>query len=217
MSDSFLLATRIPMARADFERWLDTPIPGPAAIADPDAMFDGWFWDGKRAADAWRAATPGITAREFFAGCVAGAAAGSPVTCVLAHEDGALQVYLCDLMGYLESFVHTALLALAAAGALAGDDARHPVLFWAETAGNLPGPEWPGWLAVLTVGRGGAHFVAEADLTAAIAGLRPLEERFFALVERMAEGEESWGGDGEYRVAAPLEPRFVDPAVLAGS
>ncbi|MFC8531716.1 hypothetical protein [Nocardia sp. NPDC057227] len=217
MSDSFLLATRIPMTRESFERWLDTPIPAPAAIADPDAMFDGWFWDGKRAADAWRAATPGGTAREFFAECVAGAAAGSPVSCVLTHEGGALQVYLCDLMGYLESFVHTALLAFVAAGALAADDGRHQVLFWAETAGNLPGPEWPGWLAVLTVGRGGAHFVAEAELTAAIAGLRPVEERFGALVERMAESEESWDGEGEYGTAAPLDPRFVDPAVLAPS
>ncbi|MFC8047381.1 hypothetical protein [Nocardia sp. NPDC057353] len=217
MSDSFLLATRIPMARADFERWLDTPIPAPAAIADPDAMFDGWYWDGRRAADAWQAATPEVTVREFFAGCVTGAAAGSPVSCVLTHEDGALRMYLCDLMGYLESFVHTALLALAAAGLLASDDARHPVLFWAETAGNLPGPEWPGWLAVLTVGRDGARFVAEADLAAAIAWLRPLEERFFALVERMAESEESWDGAGEYGTAAPLDPRFVDPAVLIPS
>ncbi|MEV0359508.1 hypothetical protein AB0H71_25980 [Nocardia sp. NPDC050697] len=213
MSDSFLLATQIPMTRADFQRWLDSPIPGPGSIADPDAMFDGWFWDGKRAADVWQA--PGTTPREFFKGCVAGAAAGSPVSCVLTHEDGALRVYLCDLMGYLESFVHTALLAFAAAGALASDDARHTALFWAETGGNLPGPEWPGWLAVLTVGRGGARFVAEADLTAVIAGLRPAEERFFALVERMAEGEESWDGAGEYRVGAPLEPRFIDPAVLA--
>lgn len=214
MSDSFLLATRIPMTRENFERWLDTPAPDPSVIADPDAMFDGWYWHGKRAAGAWRTADVGATPRDFFGGCVTAASTGSPVTCVLTHRDGALEAYICDLLGYAEYFVHTALLMFAAAGELASDVARHPVLFWAETAGRLLDPGSDAWLAVLTVGRGGARFTADTDLTAAVAALEPVEDRFDLLVERMADAEEAWNRERPYRVSAPRDPLFADPALM---
>ncbi|WP_431967384.1 hypothetical protein [Nocardia sp. bgisy134] len=216
MTDSFMLATRIPMSREGFERWLDTPAPGPDAIANPEAMFDGWFWDGRRAGSEWESAVVGRTPRRFFAGRVRESCAGRPHDTVLLHRDGALEAYLFHL-GYVESSVHTALLMFAAAGAFRTEPGEDAVLFWAETSGGLPDPDWDGWLSVLSVGDSGARFSGAIDLTAAVTGLRPVENRFFGMVERLAEEEESWGddSDGPYRTAAPRDPSFVDPAVLA--
>lgn len=93
MPDSFLVATRIPMSREGFERWLDAPAPGLGAIANPAAMFDGWFWHGDRR-DDWSA--PELTPRAFFADRVEQACAGKPATTILLHRDGALEAYLFD-------------------------------------------------------------------------------------------------------------------------
>lgn len=39
MSDTFVVAARIPMSREGFEAWLATPIPGLSGIANPADMY----------------------------------------------------------------------------------------------------------------------------------------------------------------------------------
>lgn len=208
MSDGFMLATRIPMTRDGFDRWLGTPAPGPSAIADPGTMFDGWFWDG-RPAD-WSRAGAGVTPRAFFGGRVRGSCEGQPTMTVLLYRGGALEAYLFDL-GHDEASVHTALLLFAAAGPFKSEPAEDAVLFWAETSGALGDPEWGGRLAVLLVGTDGARFTPACDLTAPVTALRPAEDRFYDLVGRMAEEEETH--EGAFRSSVPLDPAFTDPAL----
>ncbi|WP_432981830.1 hypothetical protein [Dactylosporangium sp. CA-233914] len=209
MSDSFLVAARLPMGRDAFERWLDAPVPGREAIANIDEMFAGWFWDGKAAGKGWSKAGRGLTVREWLAERVEGSCGKRPTLTIVRHEDEALQVYLFDV-GYSEWDTQPALLALAAAAPSAPGE----VLFWAETGGQLLDPAAKGWLAVLEVGPDGARFVRDRDLTAAVAGLRGIEDVFFAAAERVGEAEEEWDPqeEPEFRTQAPKE--FVDPAVL---
>ncbi|MEV0677368.1 hypothetical protein AB0I60_12700 [Actinosynnema sp. NPDC050436] len=215
MSDSFMVAARIPMTRDAFERWLDTATPDLAVIADPGAVFDGWFWDGRRVTDEWDDVED-TTPRGFFAERIDAGCAGEPEITVLLHREGALEAYLFHV-GYDQPAVHTAMLLLAGAGALRSGPGEDAVLFWAETSGSLFAPDDEGWLSVLAVGPGGARFVAEHDLTGPVAGLAVAQERFFALVERQAEDEEGWDWDSgdPFRTDTPRDPSFVDPAVLS--
>ncbi|WP_067828527.1 hypothetical protein [Actinomadura kijaniata] len=220
MSDGFMVATRIAMTREGFDRWLDTPAPGPDAIANPGGMFDGWFWDGRRADTAWRNAAVGVTPRDFFAERVGRTGSGTPEMSVLLYREGALEAYLFGL-GYVEREVHTALLMFAAAGAFKTEPAPDAVLFWAETGGGLREPDWRGWLAVLSVGKDLSRFTPASGLPPAgladpITALRPVEDRFFRLVECLGEEEESWDWEsGEpFTTTTPRDELFVDPEVL---
>ncbi|MEU1519987.1 hypothetical protein ABZ490_49095 [Streptomyces sp. NPDC005811] len=215
MSDSFLVAARIPMTRDGFERWLSTPVADLSAIANPADMFDGWLWDGRRADTEWDSADTGTTPREYFAERAEGACSGKSVDGVLVYRDGALEAYLLHL-GYRERSIHTALLLLAATGPFTSGDTEDTVLFWAETGAGLWDADDDGWLAVLSVGRSGARFVDARDLTGTVAGLRPVEDRFFEMVERLAEEEESWAWDSgrDFRTETPRDPAFTDPSVL---
>lgn len=211
MSDSFLLAARIPMSRQGFERWLDTPAPGVETIANPEAMFDGRYWDGRRAHGDWDGA--GTTPREFFGDLVEQACTGGQTSMVLVHEDGVLAAYLLRF-GHAERFFRTALLMLAGAGAVMDESADAVALFWAETGGNLLAAGDDGWLATLAVGPAGSRFFAGGDLSGPVAALRPVEDRFFELIERLAEEEEEWDPDtGPYHTAVQGDPRFVDGAL----
>ncbi|POM25167.1 hypothetical protein BTM25_38100 [Actinomadura rubteroloni] len=204
MSDSFMVAARIPMTRDGFDHWLDVEIPAAAdAIDDPGAMYTGWFWDGKSPEDDWDLDRDGRTPRSLFAEqIVKGHGA-----VVLRHRDDALEAYLFHF-GFDRWSVHMALLALAAAGRNATGDAE--ALFWAETSGSLCPPEWDGRLACLAIGRTTARFRPRHDLTEVIEALRPAESAFFALIGRLHAEEQ---GDGSYPSAR--NPEFVDPAVLA--
>ncbi|GAA2312837.1 hypothetical protein GCM10010234_66940 [Streptomyces hawaiiensis] len=44
---------------------------------------------------------------------------------------------------------------------------------------------------MLSVGKNGARFDSERDLTETVAGLRPVESRYFDMIERLGEEEES--------------------------
>jgi hypothetical protein len=204
VSDSFMVAARIPMTRDGFDRWLDVEIPAAAdAIENPGAMYTGWFWDGKSPENDWNLDRDGRTPRSLFAEpIVKGHGA-----VVLRHRDDALEAYLFH-WGFDRWSVHMALLALAAAGRHATGDAE--ALFWAETSGSLCPPDWNGRLACLAVGRTTARFRARHDLTEVIEALRPAESAFFALMQRL-HGEEQ---EGAYPSAR--DPEFVDPAVLDG-
>ncbi|MET8650165.1 hypothetical protein [Nocardia aurea] len=214
MSDSFLVAARIPMSRDGFERWLDTPVTDPAVIADQETVFDGWFWDGERA--DWSRAEIGLSPREFFADHVEDACDGGVTTCVVVHRDDALEIYsMC--LGFLESFVLTALRMLAATAWFKSDPAPDTALFWAETGATLPDARGAGWLSVLTIGGEGARFTADADLKATIDGLRPAEALFFEMVDQLAEAEEDHDGVAPYHTVIPRDHAFVDPAILRDS
>lgn len=210
MSDSFLLATRIPMSRTDFERWLDTPAVS-ALIANPEAMFEGWLWDGSPA--RWSPDPDEMSPREFFADGIADACAGEPAGYVLLHRDGALEAYLM-FFGFREYEVSTALVMFAAAGRFKSEPGADTVLFWSETGANLCDADWDGRLAVLSVDRDGGRFAGRVDLRAAVEGLRPVESRFFELVDRLAEAEEEADDEDEYHTDIPRDPAFVDAAVL---
>ncbi|MFB8282295.1 hypothetical protein [Nocardia colli] len=211
MSDTFVVAARIPMGREAFEQWLETPAPGPEVIGNPGAMFDGWFWDGK--APDWRQAEEGVTPREYFADCFGDDTGG--LTYVLRYREGALEAYLMHF-GFCESNIYTALVMLAAAGRLSS--ATSLVLFWAETSGSMFAADSSGWLATLSVGVDGAQFAADIDLTATIAELRAAEASYFDLLVRLSEVEESVGAEGKSSFAAiARDPRYVDAAVLAES
>ncbi|PXX60846.1 hypothetical protein DFR70_10937 [Nocardia tenerifensis] len=211
MSDTFVVAARIPMERTAFEQWLATPAPGPEVIENHGAMYDGWFWDGK--APDWRQAEQGITPREYFAGCFGEDTGG--LTYVLRYQAAALEAYLMHF-GFCESNIYTALMMLAAAGRLS--QAQSTVLFWAETSGSMFAADSDGWLATLSVGVDGARFTADIDLTATIAELRPAEQSYFDLLGQLAKVEESVGAEGESRFAAiARDPRYVDAAILAGA
>ncbi|MET9083039.1 hypothetical protein ABZX77_14275 [Streptomyces sp. NPDC004237] len=217
MSDTFLLAARIPMSREGFEAWLSTPTPGLSRIANPADMFDGWFWNGSRADQKWGGMDGGITPREFFSAAIDGTCSDeSGDGCILLHRDGAMEAYLYHF-GYRERSVHTALLMFAAAGEFKSEAAEDTVLFWAETGGNLWDADDDGWLAVLSVGKSEARFVSERDLTDTVAGLRPVESRFFDMIERLGEEEESWDWESgrDFHTDTPRDPAFVDPLVLA--
>lgn len=197
MSDSFMVATRIPMSRAGFEAWLSTPIPDLSRIVNPADMFDGWLWDGRRADTEWNPLGTGMTPREFFVERIADSYDGKTPDCVVLYRDGALEAYLFHL-GYREWSVHTALLMFAAAGEFKSESAEDTVLFWAETGANLWPADATGWLAVLSVDKSEARFVDARDLTEAVAGLRPAESRFFEMLQS----------------ATPCGPAFLDPSVL---
>ncbi|MFI5915670.1 hypothetical protein [Dactylosporangium sp. NPDC051541] len=204
MSDSFLVAARVPMSRTAFERWLDTPLPGRSAIANPDAMFDGWYWHGQSAPEDWDEAAEGRTVREWLSERVEDACTSSSAT-ILRYRDEAVEAYLFDV-GYYPAAVQAALLAFAAT-----EPAREAlVLFWAETGGSLWKPDDEGWMAALEVAPTGARFVGRGDLTPTVAGLRRVEAEFFAMIERVAEDEERWDPDSqvEFRTSVPLE--YVD-------
>ncbi|MER6677417.1 hypothetical protein [Streptomyces sp. NPDC000983] len=215
MSDSFLVAARVPMTRDGFERWLSTPVVDLGRIANPADMFDGWYWDGRRADTGWDSVGTGTTPRAFFAERAEDACSGAAGTGVLVYREGALEVYLLHL-GYREWSVHTALLLLAAAGEFKSEAAEDTVLFWAETGAGLWDADDDGWLAALSVGRDGARFVADRDLTGTVAGLRPVESLFFDMVERLAEEEDDWDADSGrgFRTETPLDPAYTDPSVL---
>ncbi|KOV82920.1 hypothetical protein ADL03_23055 [Nocardia sp. NRRL S-836] len=199
------------MSREGFEAWLGTPVADVGVIENPAEMFDGWLWTGRRADTGWES-VGGMTPREFFADRVEASAGGD---CgVLLYRDGALEAYLFHL-GYVRWSVHTALLMLAAAGEFKSEPEEDTVLFWAETGANLWPADATGWLSVLSVRKDGARFVATRDLTDVVAGLRPVESRFFELIERLA-GEEEQDSD-DFRPAAPRDPAFTDPSVLQGS
>ncbi|MET9230022.1 hypothetical protein [Lentzea sp. NPDC003310] len=216
MSDSFMVAARIPMTREGFESWLDTPVPDLGRIANPEEMFTGWFWDG-RPGD-WTTVGADLTPGEFFAERVDDACGGDEECGVVLHRDGALEVYLFHL-GYSEWSIHTALLVLAAAGEFKSDPADGTALFWAETGANLWPADADGWLAVLSVGKDEARFVGERDLTDVVAALRPAESRFFELVGRLAEESEDfdWDSGEDFETETPRDPAFTDPAVLEHS
>ncbi|WP_132369820.1 hypothetical protein [Nocardia alba] len=211
MSDTFVVAARIPMDRAAFEQWLRTPALGPGSIDNHDSMYDGWFWDGK--APDWRQAEQGTTPREYFADCFGEDTGG--LTYVLRYREGALEAYLMHF-GFCESNIYTALVMLAAAGRSSSAAAPSVVLFWAETSGSLFEADSRGWLATLSVGVDGARFATDIDLTPTIAQLRTAEASYFDLLVRLAEKQEAVGADGGSGFAAiARDPRYVDAAVLA--
>jgi hypothetical protein len=214
LSDSFLVAARVPMSREGFEAWLRKPVTDLSGIANPHEMFDGWLWDGRRPDAGWDGLEVGLTPGEYFAERVDDSCGKAEECGVLLHRDGALEVYLFHV-GYSERNIRTALLVLAAAGEFKSEPAEDAVLFWAETGANLWPADADGWLAVLSVGKDGARFVAERDLTDVVTGLRPVENRFFELVERLAEDGEEWDSDEDFRTETPRDPAFTDPAVLA--
>ncbi|MEV0546651.1 hypothetical protein AB0H98_07500 [Nocardia salmonicida] len=211
VSDTFVVAARIPMGREAFERWLETPAPGAEVIENHGAMYDRWSWDGK--SPDWRQAEEGVTPREYFADCFGEDTGG--LTYVLTYREGALEAYLMHF-GFCESNIYTALVMLAAAGRLSSEVAPSTVLFWAETSGSMFAADSDGWLATLLVGVDGARFAADIDLTATIAELRTAEASYFDLLVRLAKVEESVGGESSFTAIA-RDPRYVDAAVLAGS
>ncbi|MEV6217374.1 hypothetical protein [Nocardia sp. NPDC051833] len=210
VSDTFVVAARIPMGRAAFEQWLETPVPGPEIIENRGAMYDRWFWDGT--APEWGQAEEGMTPREYLADCFGEDAGG--LTYVLRYREGALEAYLMHF-GFCESNIYTALVMLAAAGRSSSAAVPSAVLFWAETSGAMFAADSDGWLATLSVGVGGARFTADVDLTATIASLRTAEASYFELLDRLAEEEESSdsGGDSNFAAIA-RDPRYVDAAIL---
>ncbi|WP_131736958.1 hypothetical protein [Actinomadura roseirufa] len=216
MSDTFLLATRVPMSRENFERWLAAPVPGRGAISNPEAMFDGWLWDGRRVEGEWDIAAEGGTPREFFADRVERSCTGDPALTVLLYRDGALEAYLGD-MGYDQWSMHMAMRIFASAGPFKSDPEEDAVLFWAETGGNLCAPDWPGRLSVLLVGEDHARFTSALDLTGPVTALRPAEDAFFAMIGQTGKEEESWdwNSGSPFRCEAPRAPSFIDPSVLA--
>ncbi|MFD9701862.1 hypothetical protein [Lentzea sp. NPDC059081] len=214
MSDSFMVAARIPMSRDGFESWLRTPVKDLGAIANPEAMFDGWLWHGRRADTEWQSTGVGMTPAEYFAERVDDSCGGDEECGVLLHRDGALEAYLLHF-GYSEWRVHTALLMLAAAGEFKSEPAEDTVLFWAETGANLWPADATGWLAVLSVGTDGARFVDARDLTEVVAGLRTVESRFFEMVALLGEESEDWDSGEDFRTETPRDPLFTDPAVLS--
>lgn len=218
VSDTFLVATRIPMSRAGFEAWLSTPIPDASRIANPADMFDGWYWNGEHADPEWNSVDRGgITPREFFSEAIEDACSGeSQDGCLVLYREKALEAYLFHF-GHKEWNIHTALLLFATAGEFKSEAAEDTVLFWAETGGNLWEADDDGWLAVLSVGKSEARFVSERDLTDAVAALRPVESRFFEMVERLGEDGESWDWESgrDFHTNTPRDPAFVDPSVLA--
>ncbi|MEV6279956.1 hypothetical protein [Nocardia sp. NPDC051832] len=209
VSDTFVVAARIPLGRKEFEQWLATPAPGPEVIENHDAMYAGWFWDGKE--PDWRHAEQGVTPREYFGDCFGEDAGG--LTYVLRYREGALEAYLMHF-GFCEANIYTALVLLAAAGRWSS--APSVVLFWAETSGSMFAADSDGWLATLSVGAEGARFLADTDLTATIAQLRTAEASYFDLLVRLAAVEESVGGASNFAAIA-RDPLYVDAAVLAAS
>ncbi|MER6956240.1 hypothetical protein [Streptomyces sp. NPDC000618] len=105
---------------------------------------------------------------------------------------------------------------LAATGEFKSEPVEDTVLFWAETGGNLWPADATGWLAVLSVGKSEARFVAARDLTSTVAGLRPVESRLFEMIERLSEDAESYdpASGRALRTDTPRDPAFVDPSVL---
>jgi hypothetical protein len=144
-SDSFVVAARIPMSREGFEKWLSTPVEDLSKISNPEAMFDGWLWNGRRTATEWDSNDVGTTPGEYFAKRAEDSCRVNEECGVLLHRDGALEAYLLHF-GYSERSVHTALLMFAAAGEFKSEHAEDTVLFWAETGANLWRPMRPvGW------------------------------------------------------------------------
>ncbi|WEH15162.1 hypothetical protein [Streptomyces sp. VNUA24] len=217
---SFMLATRVPMARDGFEEWLRTPLPGLGVIENPAAMYTGWAADGARpdwdltaiAAHLPEAAAAVRAEREKTPAHLLAPRAAQGLT-LLRHRDDALEAYLYDYHGD-ESATHTALLMLAGAGRFAHPGTETPVLYWGgDVHPGLPLRGDPP-LAVLLVGPARSRFVATHPLDTLIADLTPVETDFLTAAEHMDEaGAESEDGRPGH---APdlLDPDLLDPDLL---
>ncbi len=199
MSYTFVTAARITLSRKGFDAWLDTPVPA-AAIENPAAMFEGWYWSDRAAPADWSDVATGVTPRDL----VAARLADTETLTVLRHHEGALEAYLWTVgrTGAWEPTARQLLLMLAGAGAFKDDAAEDHVLFWEEPAGTLP---TDALLALLAVDRRGARFVGKRPLDALLAALEPAEAAFADLAEAVEEDE-----DG----TQPLDPAYLDPAAL---
>jgi hypothetical protein len=182
---SFMIAARIPMSRAGFDEWWDTPLPELDVIENPSAMYAGWACDGDApdwdltgtavhypAALAEIRADRAKTPRQLLASRAADRGA-----VLLRHRDEALEVYLYDYYGE-ETGTHTALLMLAGAGRFAHAGVAAPVMYWGgDVYPDLPlHGDRP--LAVLLVTATRCRFVGSHPLDALVAALRPVERDF---------------------------------------
>ncbi|MEH0626140.1 hypothetical protein [Streptomyces stelliscabiei] len=112
---SFMLATRIPMARDGFEEWLRTPLPGLGIIENPSAMYTGWAadgaetdWDLTEVAVHYPAAPAAIRAdRKKTPSQLLAPRAAQGLT-LLRHRDDALEAYLYDYHGEETGHPHRA-------------------------------------------------------------------------------------------------------------
>ncbi|MFI5914273.1 hypothetical protein [Dactylosporangium sp. NPDC051541] len=176
---SYMVAARIPMPRAGFEAWLDTPVPALDAIAGRDAVWAEW--------------TPVEgTPRERL---TARAALGWTLA---RHVDGVLELYLYDYH-HAPDVTQAELLLLAAAGRRA--TAGSAVMYWGGNVyPDLPlGGDEP--IAVLLVGPDGARFTDRYRLAELLEQLRPAESAFLAA---LGPDGESWDADG--LIDAALQP-----------
>ncbi|MFB9412363.1 hypothetical protein [Dactylosporangium matsuzakiense] len=176
---SYMVAARIPMTRAGFEDWLDTPVPGTGAIADAETVWPRWT------------PLPGTPRARLTARAAQG-------WTLARHVGGVLELYLYDYHADAGT-TQAELLLLAAAGRRA--TAETAAMYWGGNGyPDLPfGGDEP--IAVLLTGPDGARFTDRYRRPALLAHLRPAETAFLAAIGPHGE---TWHADG--LIDAALHP-----------
>ena len=193
MSDSFVIAARLPLAKKKVTAWLRTPWPESLALS---AMFEGRAWDG-REGPSWtpKGKAKPKTVRHFFASVADGVCEGHGGL-VLAWDGRAKCVWLHQLsVGFDEARIAGAFIALSAAAPHLAAKKSVDAILTAEPSGRL---DADGVLAVMQVDTGGIRF--DADAAPIVKALAPVEERFVAAL-------------GEGLDVAMREPTVLHPQV----
>ncbi len=191
MSDSFVVAARVPLAKKKVTAWLRTPWPASPAMG---AMFEGRGWAGRDGL-TWTPRGKAVpkTVRHFFASVADGVCEGQGGL-VLTWDGRAKCVWLHQLsIGLDEVRIAGALTALSAAASHLAAKKSFDVILTAEPSGRLAAD---GVLAVMHVDGSGARFEPTLDPAPVVATLAPVEERFVAAL------------------GAGLDVAMRDPAVL---
>lgn len=193
MSDSFVVAARLPLAKKKVTAWLRTPWPESLALS---AMFEGRAWDG-REGPSWtpKGKAKPKTVRHFFASVADGVCEGHGGL-VLAWDGRAKCVWLHQLsVGFDEARIAGAFIALSAAAPHLAAKKSVDAILTAEPSGRL---DADGVLAVMQVDTSGVRF--DADAAPIVKALAPVEERFVAAL-------------GEGLDVAMREPTVLHPQV----
>ncbi|WP_326559165.1 hypothetical protein [Micromonospora sp. NBC_01796] len=216
MSFTFVTAARISMPRKGFDSWLDVPITSAAVIENPADTFVGWYWGDREGQADWGDTETDLTPRQLLAGRVAASctANGDEVLTVLRYRDGALEAFLWTVgySGAWETTVRRLLLMLAGAAEVKDDGPDDYVLFWEDAVGMLPRRDPDSPLALLAVSKGRVRFVGKRPLVELLAELKPAEDAFADLAEAL---DEDLDVEDPQDSVVPLDPQYVDPAVLS--
>ena len=212
MSDAFNVATHVPMSRAAFEAWLESPPASPGSFDDWDQIYRGWYW-AKSSPPRVPGAASDATVRALLADRVLEGETLPHVT-LLRYVDDHLVFFDMKMIGPNHAHSLESITLLRQTVTHLAPGAEGYILYWADLGGHLPTES--GVISLCRLGSGGSRFVTPEDLgtkaalRAALESLQPASALLKKFAERISESS--------YPNPDVLSsPDFVDPFVFGGS